>query len=79
MISDLKKKEEKTDKQATFYKELSSMDAVLEKAKKSLEEEGRLTIPFLKALIKSKGADPLGGRKKAPFETAWKKVKDNGD
>ena len=79
IIADLKEKEEKSDKQAAFYEELLSMDAVLKKAKKKLEEGGALTIPFLTALIKSKGADPPGGRRKAPFETAWRKVKDNDD
>ena len=79
MIVELQKKKEESDKQATFYKELSSMNAVLKEAKKSLEEGGNLTIPFLKALIKSKGADPPGGRRKAPFEVAWNKVKDDAD
>ena len=55
------------------------MDADLKKAKESLEEGGNLTIPLLKALIKSKGADPPGGRRKAPFEEAWKKVKRKTD
>ena len=55
------------------------MDAVLEMAKESLEEGGNLTIPLLKALIKSKGADPPGGRRKAPFEAAWNEVKDDAD
>ena len=77
MIADLKKKKEESDKQAAFEKELSSM--WLKKAKERLEEGGTLTIPFLKALIKSKGADPPGGRSKAPFEAAWNKVKDGAD
>ena len=51
----------------------------LKEAKKSLEEGETLTIPFLKALIKSKGLDPPGGRIKAPFEAAWNKVKDDAD
>ena len=79
MITELQKKKEKSDKEATFEEELSSMDAVLKKAKQNLEEGGNLTIPFLKALIKSKGADPPIGRKKAPFKTAWNKVKDDAD
>ena len=79
IIADLKKKKEKSDKEATFYEELSSMNTVLEMAKESLEEGGNLTIPFLKALIKSKGADPPGGRRKAPFEATWNKVKDDAD
>ena len=78
MIAELQKKKEKSDKEATFEEELSSMDAVLKKAKQNLEEGGNLTIPFLKALIKSKGADPPIGRKKA-LETAWNKVKDDAD
>ena len=32
-----------------------------------------------KALIKSKGVDPPVGSRKAPFETAWNKVKDDAD
>ena len=79
MIVDLKEKEEKSDKQATFDEELSKMGAVLKKAKKCIEEGGNLTIPFLKALIKSKGTDPPIGRKKAPFEAAWNEVKDDAD
>ena len=66
-----------TSKQAAFEKELSKM--WLKEAKKSLEEGETLTIPFLKALIKSKGLDPPGGRSKAPFEAAWNKVKDDAD
>ena len=77
IIADLKKKKEESDKQAVFEKELSKM--WLKKAKKKLEEGGALTIPFLTALIKSKGADPPGGRRKAPFEAAWNKVKDDAD
>ena len=77
MIADLKKKKEESDKQAAFEKELSSM--WLKKAKKELEEGGTLTIPFLKALIKSKGVHPPDGRRRAPFETAWNKVKDDAD
>ena len=50
------------------------MGDVLEKAKERLEGGGTLTIPFFKALIKSKGAAPPSGRKKVPFEVAWKKV-----
>ena len=79
MIVELQKKKEESDKQATFYKELSSMNAVLKMAKESLEEGANLTILFLKALIKSKGADPPGGRRKAPFEAAWEKVKRKTD
>ena len=79
MIAELKEKEEKSDKQAAFEEELSSMDADLKKAKESLEEGGNLTIPLLKALIKSKGADPPSGRRKAPFEAAWKKVERKTD
>ena len=42
------------------------MDAVLEKAKERLEEDGgTLTVPILKALIKSKGSDSPDKRKKA--------------
>ena len=51
----------------------------LKKAKKELEEGRTLTIPILKALIKSKGSDPPEGRKRAPFEEAWNKVKDDAD
>ena len=76
MIADLKEKEEESDKQAAFEKELSKM--WLKEAKKSLEEGGNLTIPFLKALIKSKGLDPPDGRK-AALIVAWTKVKDNAD
>ena len=79
IIAEFKKKEEESDEQAAFEKELSSMDAVLKKAKEKLEEGGALTIPFLKALIKSKGADPPVGRRKAPFKAAWNKVKDDAD
>ena len=79
MIIGLKKKKEDSDKQAFFLEELSSMDGVLEKAKQRLDDDGILTILFLKALIKSKGADPPAGRKKAPFEAAWKKVKHKAD
>ena len=43
-------------------------------AKERLEDGGTLTIPILNALIKSKGSDPPDGRKKAPFEAAWKQV-----
>ena len=76
MIIDLQKKNEESNKQATdtFDKELSSMDTVLENAKELLEDGGTLTIPILNALIKSKGSDPPEGRKKAPFQAAWKKV-----
>ena len=77
MIADLKKKEEESDEQAAFEKELSKM--WLKKAKEKLEEGGTLTIAFLKALIKSKGLDPPSGRSKAPFEVAWNKVKDDDD
>ena len=49
------------------------------KAKKCVEEGRELTVPFLKALIKSKGVDPPDGRRRAPFETAWNKVKDDAD
>ena len=79
IIADLKKEEEKSDTQAAFEEELSKMDAVLKNAKKCIEEGGNLTIPFLKALIKSKGTDPPIGRKKAPFEAAWNEVKDDAD
>ena len=79
IIADFKKKKEESDEQAAFEKELSSMNAVLKTAKKFLEEGKALTIPFLKALIKSKGADPPVGRRKALFETAWNKVKDDAD
>ena len=48
-------------------------------AKKSLEDGGPLTILFLKALIKSKGSDPPGGRRKAPFEAAWNEVEHKTD
>ena len=48
-------------------------------AKERLEGGGTLTIPILNALIKSKGSDPPEGRKKAPFEAAWNKVKDDAD
>ena len=41
------------------------MDAVLEKAKERLEDVGTLTVPILKALIKSKGSDSPDKRKKA--------------
>ena len=78
MIADLQKKKQESDKQATFANELSSMDAVLKKAKEKLEEGGALTIPFLKALIKSKGVDPPDG-KKAALKVAWSKVKDSAD
>ena len=78
IIAELKKQEEKSDKQAAFEEELSSMDADLKKAKESLEEGGNLTIPLLKALIKSKGADPPSG-KKAALIVAWNKVKDDAD
>ena len=54
------------------------MDAVLKKAKKCIEEGGNLTIPFLKALIKSKGSDPPDGRK-AALIVAWTEVKDDAD
>ena len=74
MIVDLKKKKETSDKQAIFDEELSSMAGVLEKAKEQLEKDGPLTIPFLKALIKSKGANPPEGRKIAPLKAAWEKV-----
>ena len=77
MIADLKKKEKESDKQAAFEEELSKM--WLKKAKEKLEEGGTLTIAFLKALIKSKGVDPPGGSRRAPFETAWNKVKDDAD
>ena len=79
MIAELQKKKEKSDKQATFEEELSSMDSVLKKAEQKLKEGGTLTVLFLKALIKSKGSDPPIGRKKAPFEAAWNKVKDDAD
>ena len=78
MIAELKEKEETSDKQATFDEELLKMNAVLKKAKKCVEEGGNLTIPFLKALIKSKGLDPPDGRK-AALIVAWTKVKDNAD
>ena len=78
IIADLKKEEEKSDTQAAFEEELSKMDAVLKKAKKCVEEGGNLTIPFLKALTKSKGLDPPDGRK-AALIVAWTKVKDNAD
>ena len=56
------------------------MDAVLKKAKKCIEEGENLTIPFLKALIKSKGSDPPAGRKAALILiVAWTKVKDDAD
>ena len=74
MIIDLQKKNEESDKQATFDEELSSMDAVLENAKERLEDGGTFTITIFNALIKSKGSDPPEGRKKAPFDAAWKKV-----
>ena len=77
MIADLKKKEEESDEQAAFEKELSKM--WLKKAKEKLEEGGTLTIAFLKALIKSKGSDPPEGSRRAPFEEAWYKVKDDAD
>ena len=51
----------------------------LKKAKECIEEGRELSIQFLKALIKSKGLDPPGGRRKAPFEAAWNKVKDDAD
>ena len=55
--------------QVSFEEELSSMDAVLEKAKERLEEDGgTLIIPILKTLIKSKGSDPPDKRKKDPFK-----------
>ena len=79
MIAELQKKKEKSDKQATFEEELSSMDSVLKKAEQKLKEGGTLTVLFLKALIKSKGSDPPIGRKKAPFEATWNKVKDDAD
>ena len=77
IIADLKRKKEESDEQAAFEKELSKM--WLKKAKEKLEEGGTLTIAFLKALIKSKGVDPPGGSRRAPFETAWNKVKDDAD
>ena len=76
IIADLQKKKEKSDEQAAFDKELSSM--WLKEAKKCIEEDKPLTIPFLKALIKSKGLDPPGG-KKAALKVAWNKVKDDAD
>ena len=80
MIAELKEKEETSDKQATFDEELLKMNAVLKKAKKCIEEGGNLTIPFLKALIKSKGSDPPAGRKAALILiVAWTKVKDDAD
>ena len=79
IIADFKKKKEESEKQENFDVELSKMDAVLKKAKICIEEGGNLTIPFLKALIKSKGTDPPAGRRKAPFEAAWNKVKDDAD
>ena len=78
MIAELQKKKEKSDKEAAFEEELSSMDADLKKANKELEEGGNLTIPLLKALIKSKGTDPPDGRK-AAIKLAWSKVKDSAD
>ena len=78
LIADLKKEKENSEKQDTFEQELLKMDAVLKKAKKCVEEGGNLTIPFLKALIKSKGLDPPDGRK-AALIVAWTKVKDNAD
>ena len=78
MIADLKKEKEESEEQDTFEQELLNMDAVLKKAKKCVEEGGNLTIPFLKALIKSKGLDPPDGRK-AALIVAWTKVKDNAD
>ena len=50
----------------------------LKEAKKCIEEDKTLTIPFLKALIKSKGLDPPDGRK-AALKVAWTKVKDDAD
>ena len=50
----------------------------LKEAKKCIEEGKSLTIPFLKALIKSKGLDPPDGRK-AALKVAWTKVKDDDD
>ena len=76
IIADLRNKEEESDKQAAFEKELSKM--WLKEAKKCIEEDKPLTIPFLKALIKSKGLDPPDGRK-AALIVAWTKVKDNAD
>ena len=78
MIADLKEEKEKSEEQDTFEQELLNMDAVLKKAKKCVEEGGNLTIPFLKALIKSKGSDPPEGRK-AGLIVAWTKVKDDAD
>ena len=78
MIAELQKKKEKSDEQAAFDKELSKMDAVLKTAKKNPEEGKALTIPFLKALIKSKGSDPPDGRK-AALIVAWTEVKDDAD
>ena len=78
LIADLKIEKEESDKQAVFDKELSKMNADLKKAKKCIEEDGHLTIPFLKALIKSKGVDPPVGRK-AALILAWTKVEDDVD
>ena len=78
LIADLKKEKENSEKQDTFEQELLKMDAVLKKAKKCVEEGGNLTIPFLKALIKSKGVDPPVGRK-AALILAWTKVEDDVD
>ena len=55
-----------------------SIDGVLDKANEQLEKGGTLTISFLKALIKSKGSEPLDGRK-AALEAASTKVKDDTD
>ena len=49
MIEELREKEDESDKQATFAKGLLLMNAVLEKAKKCLEEGGILTIPFFRS------------------------------
>ena len=79
MIKDLQTKKEDSDKQAAFQEELTSMDGDFNNAKEQLDEGGALTINLLKALIKSKGAESPQGRKKAPFEAAWKKVQDKAD
>ena len=51
------------------------MDAVLEKAKECPEDGGTLTVPILKALIKSKGSGSFTGQEEeSPIRKSLKKA-----
>ena len=75
LVCDHRLAKEDIEIQATFEEELSSMDAVLEKAKECLEDGGTLTVPILKALIKSKGSGSFTGQEEeSPIRKSLKKA-----